>query len=358
MKLTKDYYRNLKDENNNNLFLEAKNGNLSTFRYIHGGIDFTNQKNRLARGLTLDEKDNVVLVGFEKFFCLNQLDTRDNLQKDFINEFSHLQPQDIYNSIEKLDGTLIILGVYNDTLITSTTSTTLSDYSKCSNQYFRNLEFANKIKDYLVERNSCFVFEFVSPINKIAVNYDTERYVLLAEISKENFQEMKIENCFNFDRPQVFQYTLEELKYIQENQKDIEGFVVYNQYNRKIKVKTKWWYEKSKAFSLFNDYNITKKDIKYVIDAIKNDEIDDLYSFQNSNKVYKQQNKIGKIEYFYNDIINKSNEIANKYNTLREMHENEKSKYTKFASMIKSNKEIRTDILTLFILQNYLEKNS
>lgn len=47
MKLTKDYYRKLNEKDLT--VKEVKNGKLSTFSYVHGGVDFTDKKIRLAR---------------------------------------------------------------------------------------------------------------------------------------------------------------------------------------------------------------------------------------------------------------------------------------------------------------------
>lgn len=77
-KITKDFYRELNarliEEEGSNGAIAIKevdyDGNLSTFSYIHGGLDFSDRRVRLARGLTLDENDNIVLVGFEKFFVI------------------------------------------------------------------------------------------------------------------------------------------------------------------------------------------------------------------------------------------------------------------------------------------------
>ena len=226
-KITKDFYRELNarliEEEESNGAITVKevdyDGNLSTFSYIHGGLDFSDRRVRLARGLTLDNDDNIVLVGFEKFFCNNQLGAeRDWVTEEFANEFSKIQDHgNKLECVEKKDGSMIILGVYKDELITSTTSSINNVISNYALSYFNSLDNKDAIKDYLVEQNACFVFEYVSPVNRVVVDYESEDFVLLAQISKETCTEVEIENDFGFARPEVFQYTYEELQNIQKN---------------------------------------------------------------------------------------------------------------------------------------------
>ena len=60
-----------------------KENGLTTVKYLHSGVDFTNPLYRNARGLTLDLKGNVILRGFEKFFNWKQLTEYENYSDEF-----------------------------------------------------------------------------------------------------------------------------------------------------------------------------------------------------------------------------------------------------------------------------------
>ena len=352
-KITKDFYRELNarliEEEESNGAIAVKevdyDGNLSTFSYIHGGLDFSDRRIRLARGLTLDNDDNIVLVGFEKFFCNNQLGAeRDWVTEEFANEFSKIQDHgNKLECVEKKDGSMIILGVYKDELITSTTSSINNVISNYALSYFNSLDNKDAIKDYLVEQNSCFVFEYVSPVNRVVVDYESEDFVLLAQISKETCTEVEIENDFGFARPEIFQYTYKELQNIQKNTINFEGFVVRNDYGRLIKFKTNWWYELHGLTTMFFSDFLSKNNVLEILKAYLNDELDELYSIQNSNELYKKVGKVDVVVGWIEEIEKVSNKIAKKYKTVREYVESEDYKSRKGYNKIITDKILGRD---------------
>lgn len=334
MKINRNYYTTLIKKYNEELqeYVEVpifkisnnENNTLTTISYLHRGIDFSKKENRIARGLVVDNDDNVVLVGYEKFFCLNQLDTyTDYYTDEFKKEYTKIQDtKNKLKCIEKLDGTLVVLGVYNDRLVVTTTSSCNSKtnpYIKKMNKYFNSLDFAEELKDYLIKNNSCFAFEYISPLNKICVDYDKEAYILLDEIDKETFEIKEIKNEFNFERPKIYYYTLAELEEIMKNTENFEGFVVKNDFNHLIKIKTDWWYETSEKFSIFFNKEITKKTVKSILEAYYNNTIDDLYSYQNSKEFFKNLNWVGIIEKEIINIEETADLLSKKYKTTREI---------------------------------------
>src|SRR5699024_8444454 len=152
--------------------------------------NFESQEIRQARGLTLDGEGNIVTRGFEKFFNYKQLEAREELSEEFKQEFNEIQNKDGKLLVEeKLDGTLILLSVYNGDFIVSTTSTTTTDYSEYAKQYFNSLEdsIKEKLKDEL--DNYTLAFEYVSPANQVVVRYEEERFVLLGKINNQTGEE-------------------------------------------------------------------------------------------------------------------------------------------------------------------------
>lgn len=325
-KKIKKYNEELKEYIDVSLFKISNNENntLTTISYLHRGIDFSKRENRIARGLTVDNDNNVVLVGYEKFFCLNQLDTyTDYYTDEFKAEYTKIQDtKNKLKCVEKLDGTLVILGVYKDRLVATTSSSCNSEtnyYIDKANTYFNSLSYTQQLKEYLIKNNSCFTFEYISPLNKICVDYDKESYILLDEIDKETFEIKEIKNDFNFERPKIYYYTLTEIKEIMKNAKNFEGFVVKNDFNHLIKIKTDWWYENSKKYSMFFNREITKKTVKSILEAYYNNTIDDLYSYQNSKEFYRKLNWVGLVEKEIVNIEETADLLSKKYNTTREI---------------------------------------
>lgn len=316
--------RKLLDSNTDIYKTINKDGTIN-YKYTNGGVDFSKREVRLARGLCLDG-DKIVTVGYEKFFCINQLDTKADITEDFKEEFTHLQSDKNtpLKCVEKLDGTMIIVGVYRGNLVFSTTSSRYNDFTDIADRYFNSLHFISKLKSYLIERDSLFVFEYISKYNKIGVLYDTDLdFVLLDEISRSTQRIIDIEHDFGFTRPKIEYKTLEELNTTIKTATNIEGYVVKNAYGRLIKIKTDWWYKEHFDSNMFSNPKVTLKEIRLVVSSIINDNIDELYSIQNSNETYKKINKIGKIELEYNKIIASAVKIANRYLTSKDIVENE-----------------------------------
>lgn len=287
-----------------------KSGDLLTFSYVHSGIDFNDYRARLARGLTTDMNGNVVLVGFSKFFCHNQLNSYDTYSCDFIKEYSQLN--DTGNPItcyEKLDGSLIILGVYKHKLISGTTSSVSNEYTAKANAFFNALDNSGELIEYLERNNSCLVFEYISPSNQIAVHYDYEQYVLLAEVSKEDFSitvSHDMKNTFGFELPKVYTLKFSEIEHIQKTAYNFEGFVAINSYGHLIKLKTDWWYNHKSRASIFFGDKITKKKLEALYAAIKLNEIDDLIARENSSEYYMKNGFCKKV---YDEYLTATSEV-------------------------------------------------
>lgn len=304
MKPTLEYYQNANKKELTFKINQYKD--LYTISYLHGGIDFSLKANRLARGLTLDKNGNVVLVGFEKFFNNLQLESYDKYDDKFKQERArvNLTNGELLTCYEKLDGSMIILGLYNDDLITSTTSSIDNDYAKRALEYFNKCNNKQEIIQYLKDKNSCLIFEYTGKENLLKVNYDYPiKMTIIGEVSKDTLSDIETTNTLGFETAKVSKYTYEELQDIQKNSKDIEGFVVKNEYGNRIKFKTDWWFEKQEAFGIFFSSKFTKSSIKEIVDAYQKDTLDDLIAYQNTNDMWRKQNKAGKVQ----DIINTFN---------------------------------------------------
>ena len=290
-----------------------KENGLTTVKYLHGGVDFSNPLYRNARGLTLDLKGNVILRGFEKFFNWKQLTEYENYSKEFKNEYSEVEynPNHQYNFYEKLDGSLILLAEYKKRFVAATTSSSYNPYTQNALKWFYKKENYKALLNYLRAKNITLAFEYISIKNPIVIHYTHTDYVLIGahdnKTGKRYSQEKlnQIAKRFGFSQPKVYQYTFEEIKDVMDNAKDIEGFVLENTHGKLIKFKTEEWFRLKDYYGIFFG-PLTNSKIATIIDSYLADEIDDLIAVEQQHEHYKDLGLLNTVlthaKYFENEI--------------------------------------------------------
>ena len=290
-----------------------KENGLTTVKYLHGGVDFSNPLYRNARGLTLDLKGNVILRGFEKFFNWKQLTEYENYSKEFKNEYSEVEynPNHQYNFYEKLDGSLILLAEYKKRFVAATTSSSYNPYTQNALKWFYKKENYKALLNYLRAKNITLAFEYISIKNPIVIHYTHTDYVLIGahdnKTGKRYSQEKlnQIAKRFGFSQPKVYQYTFEEIKDVMDNTKDIEGFALENTHGKLIKFKTEEWFRLKDYYGIFFG-PLTNTKITTIIDSYLADEIDDLIAVEQQHEHYKDLGLLNTVlthaKYFENEI--------------------------------------------------------
>ena len=267
---------------------------LFTFKYMHQGVDFSDNLIRNARGLTLDMNGEILTVGYEKFFNYKQLSDKDfyhYYNDKFREEFSELHDDHVYDVWEKLDGTFLTLGLDDNRFIAATSASTMTEFSKNAQEYFENHPYSEEIKQFIRDENMCLFFEYTSPDNQIIIPYDKEAYTLIGArkkdindhrihfLSEEKLDELGLSSA------RREQMTLDELLEYQRTNRETEGFVVQNEYGRLIKFKTDYWFEKHDNLgNIFFGKPYSRKNLIMLMDAIRDDTIDDLIAFDNQRK--------------------------------------------------------------------------
>ena len=168
--------------------MENPTTGLVTFSKLHSGVDFSNPLYRMARGLTLTKEGHIVLRGFEKFFNYLELELYETYTEGFKDEFSRLSGDKTKEVIvqDKLDGTMVLVSVYEGELVIGTTSSTKNVYTDKLRGYF-NLERFSSIKGYLegLDEPHTLIFEYISPFNQVVVLYDAMDLVLLGQVNNQ-----------------------------------------------------------------------------------------------------------------------------------------------------------------------------
>lgn len=264
--------------------VENKYNPLFTFKYAHAGVNFENPLVRNARALTMNKYAGIITIGFEKFFNYKQLDDTD-YSKEFVEQYTSVDATKPLKTWEKLDGTLIALGVNDIEFVASTSSSTQTKFSKKAVKHFEN---NMSLFDYIKRNNLCLLFEYTSPNNQIVIPYHQEKYTLIGarkrdindptiiRLPKDVIESLGLESI------EPTYKTYEELIDYQKHNQTTEGFVVENQYGKLVKFKTDYWFKQHAEFStFFFGEPFSKKKLRILLQSIREDTIDDLVAYDN-----------------------------------------------------------------------------
>ena len=199
------------------------------------------QDNKHMRSVVVNYAGEVISAGFPKF--TNWGENPDHFPVP--NSLKHC------TVVEKLDGSLLIVSKYNGQYILRTRGTV--DASTMANGHELEI-FKNTILSKLADNNDTWdysvLFEWLSPINKIVLNYgDEPSWRLIGFINHINYslaqQDMldAMAKKYGFDRPPTYTFSS-----VQDLLKDVdqwrgkEGVVVYSKNDQMLhKVKGAWY---------------------------------------------------------------------------------------------------------------------
>lgn len=337
------YYNNLPNDNLLNQYAKRTDGeivissnfdkDLHTIKYLHGGVDFTDPMLRNARGLTLDSENNIITIGFEKFFNYKQLeshfrlDENDNeiprFSQEFLKVYNDIHIDGEFEVYEKLDGTFLTVGVKDDEFIVATSSSTKLSYSTKAVQWLNSLDNSDEIKQFIVDNNMSLMFEYISPDNRIVVQYDEPSYTLIGarirdfNAPNENYQSLqKIAEKLSLELVKAQYMTLDDLVEYQLTNQDSEGFVAVNEYGKLLKFKTNYWYEeKERLGDMFFGDPLVKKRLRRYAEMFVNDEFDDFFAIRNQfgTMDYNEQYKVDILYNRLNEWVADSHKEIAKY---------------------------------------------
>lgn len=264
--------------------VENKYDPLFTFKYTHAGVNFENLRIRNARALTMNKYAEIITIGFEKFFNYKQLDDTD-YSKEFVEQYTSVDTSTPLKTWEKLDGTLIALGVNNIEFVASTSSSTQTEFSKKAIKHFENNV---PLFDYMKKHDLCLLFEYTSPDNQIVIPYTKEQYTLIGARKRSIHDSTIIRlpkdviESLGLETIEPTYKTYEELIDYQKHNQTTEGFVVENQYGKLVKFKTDYWFKQHAEFStFFFGEPFSKKKLRILLQSIREDTIDDLVAYDN-----------------------------------------------------------------------------
>jgi hypothetical protein len=178
--------------------------------------------------------------------------------------------------------------ISDNEILFKTKKSFFSDVANYVNRYmYHHTMFRSFLAEFIKSYNSTPLFEFVSPINKIVVDYHGSEFLdLLAVRENDSGRYWSIAeiDClfgntafpyFNMHRTyrNIIDVDLAYIKQMQSNVEGIEGWVVNLRNWDRIKVKTHW-YQTLHRMETFK-YEVSRFPVSSVAELIETNEIDD-----------------------------------------------------------------------------------
>lgn len=285
-------YNVYKKLNNENQAFLKEEGFLIWAHHLHSGVDFTNPYLRIGKGFVFGKDDKIIARGFPKFFNYKQFsyDNRENLfPEDFVREYTEgFTDGKVYKCYEKLDGSLILVTEWERELFVTSARTSSEGVALEAKELLMDNGHSHLVYA-LKDKGITLVFEYVSPKNRIVIEYDKPELILLGLIVNESgevippelFHEY-IDYDQNFKIPNIKHMTLSDILNETMENESIEGYVVENDYGNMVKFKTNFWFKEKEAVGdLFFGDNITKRKVETLLEAYLDDSLDDLLALKN-----------------------------------------------------------------------------
>jgi len=209
-------------------------GEFTLLKFAYNGSDFSNEIVRECRGLIIDRGLNPVCVPFFKFF---------NYGEPFADEIDW----DSAVVEEKMDGMLIKVWNYKGSWMISTKDTILAEKAILNSEKRANFKNYNELFMAALEKinfnlnslspHHTYVFELVSPHNRLVVPYDTIDVFHIG--ARENASGQELEIDIGIKKPKT--YKCNSIRDINEMTSQLnsceEGYVVKDKNYKRVKVK-------------------------------------------------------------------------------------------------------------------------
>lgn len=205
-----------------------ENKNYILFMYDQIKSDFTQDIVKESRGLILTEDFKPVCVPFYKFFNLGEPNA-DEIDWDSAKAY------------EKLDGSIIKVWHHNVWHISTNGSISAKNASLMNKQstFFDLFQKAFNINTDLLNKDYTYMFELVSPENRLVVNYENTEIYHLGTRCNKTLNEIDVD--INVQKPKVIDIEMTKdscLKYVEKLSYQNEGLIVKDKFNKRVKVKS------------------------------------------------------------------------------------------------------------------------
>jgi RNA ligase len=273
--------------------------------------DFANNiKSLEMRGLTFIGDSNKPILHLHKFF------------NDKENDFTQKEWDGKVYCYDKFDGSLLIPFELNGKVYWKTQMDIDNIQTNMATKIYNNNKSLQILVKGLLEKGLTPFFELTSPLNQIVVEYK-DTTLKLIQVRDQNsgeylpYEELQEMNrIFKVDIPNRFEVSYTELKEMQKNLRDVEGFIGVKEdepfYVSYRKFKTDWYFRMHHAIASDNML------INNLAQLYLKNEIDDVLSLLSKDSIKRKiiiavieavRNKMKEIkdevEALYKDVIEK-----------------------------------------------------
>lgn len=278
-----EYYKSMPDKIIVNY---DKEYDLYCCKYNSLGMDWDDERIRMARGIILDREGNIVSKGYDKFFNYGELRNRENFKSCDLSEWG----DEGFAVTEKIDGSMMLVTFHEDRFIVSSSSSITNDYTNLFREKLKEIGLINENLDTFksvvfknICKDCCFVFEYVSPETQIVIPYEKSDIIFHGLINKKDYKLVflneessnYISALLNVNSKAYYKMSKEDIIERQKTDENIEGWVVQFESGKMIKFKTEWYLKNHDKESFFFGNPYTKRKISSVIDWYFDDVIDD-----------------------------------------------------------------------------------
>lgn len=255
--------------------------NISTFNYrlaqynnfINPLVDKPKILAKELRGLTfIFNNDNTL---FNKFILLDKFWNLNQTEETLLSNIKDKPFKFIYN---KEDGSCVhFVQLPNGKVLAKTKASFDCTQALMAQNIYDNNPYISNIVNWSLSKGLCLIWELVSPLNQIVLDYSKTDLILLK--ARDNSTGEYID-LTDLDYPLNF-ITLPELEVhnnwddlivLAETLEDKEGWVIQLDDNQFIKLKTHWYFERHR---LLTD-DVKRED--FIIEKILDETIDDILS--------------------------------------------------------------------------------
>ena len=276
------------------------------------------------RGITFvyDSKKNEWTrhILMNKFFNVNE-------NEEWLE--SRLKTKKVIRVQDKLDGSIISFVKFPDGSVKAKSKMSFDSEQAIMAQklYDENENIRIFIEDCYKEKVTP-IFELVSPMNQIVLEYNKTELILLQvrdNESGEYLSEMELFSLsrrYNIVKSTSYDFDLNELLKDKETQENIEGWVVTFEDGQMAKIKTDWYNRRHGVISELRENQL--------IELILNEEIDDVLSMLSEESEKRRQVlEIQEIvDSIFNNLVVEFKELRRKY--FNDYNEDRKSFAMKF----------------------------
>lgn len=303
---------------------DKKGRGLSSIKYNHMGVDWSDWRTLQARGIVLDDSGKVIARPYKKFFGYNQLSEKKNIESGYLSSWDEGED---FVAMDKLDGSLAIISSYRDELLICSSGSTYSPTSISIEDYiYKN--FSEKALNNLSEITKTYtlMFEYIDPNSSIVIKYDEKNLILHGAIETETGKELTYEDLSHIaEKIEVDIVTVLDLKtkeevldYI-EKTKGVEGVVIWFNNGKRLKIKTKEYVVAHSRLLSTGKLLRGKSNIIKIMDMIEDEVIDDYVALknldENENELFSLINEVQSIyTSFLEEEIEKAERIQKEYN--------------------------------------------